>query len=105
MSALLDEIIAAAQSSQGHRVRGDTCKRIADWGSCNPRDRHIRLNTELARKPPECLEYVLVHELAHLLEPSHNARFIALMDRFLAGWRDARDQLNRLPISHVDWDY
>lgn len=75
------------------------------WGSCNPRDRHIRLNTELARKPPECLEYVLVHELAHLLEPSHNARFVALMDRFLAGWRDARDQLNRLPISHVDWDY
>ena len=75
------------------------------WGSCNPRDRHIRLNTELAKKPPECLEYVLVHELVHLLEPSHNARFVTLMDRFLAGWRHYRDQLNRLPISHTDWDY
>ena len=75
------------------------------WGSCNPRDRHIRLNTELAKKPPQCLEYVLVHELVHMLEPSHNARFIALMDQFLPEWRTIRNQLNELPLSHEDWSY
>jgi len=75
------------------------------WGSCNPRDQHIRLNTELAKKPPECLEYVLVHELVHLLEPSHNAHFVALMDQVLPNWRLLRQRLNELPISHDDWDY
>lgn len=74
------------------------------WGSCNPRARHIRLNTELARKPLPCLEYVVVHELVHLLEPSHNARFHALMDQFLPLWRQHRAELNRLPLSHQDWE-
>ena len=53
------------------------------WGSCNHKARTIRLNTELAKKPAECLEYIVVHEMVHLLEPTHNARFIALMDRFM----------------------
>jgi predicted metal-dependent hydrolase len=75
------------------------------WGSCNPASHAIRLNTDLAKKPRECLEYILVHELAHLLEPTHNARFVALMDRFLPGWQLRRDQLNRLPVRHVDWTY
>lgn len=75
------------------------------WGSCNHRAGTIRLNTELAKKPAECLEYVVVHELMHLLEPSHNQRFVTLMDRHLPQWRDYRDELNRLPISHIDWDY
>ena len=75
------------------------------WGSCNPRDRHIRLNTELAKNPPECLEYVLVHELVHLLEASHNARFVALMDQVLPNWRLLRQRLNELPISHDEWSY
>jgi len=63
------------------------------WGSCSTKPRTIRLNTELARLDPECLEYVLVHELVHLLEPSHNARFKALMDRHLPGWRSTRKLL------------
>ena len=67
------------------------------WGSCNTRARTIRLSTELVRKPPECLEYVVVHELTHLLEASHNARFYALMDRFLPGWRPIRQRLNGSP--------
>jgi len=75
------------------------------WGSCNPRTRSIRLNSELAKKPRECLEYVVVHELAHLLEPSHNARFIALMDKFLPNWKQHRAELNRIPLSHVEWGY
>lgn len=75
------------------------------WGSCTPRRRSIRLNTELGKKPPECLEYVLVHELIHLLEPSHNARFVSLMDRFMPQWRHVRDELNRAPLGHVEWEY
>lgn len=68
------------------------------WGSCNHKARTIRLNTELAKKPVECLEYIVVHELAHLLEPTHNARFIALMDRFMPNWKFYREVLNRLPV-------
>ena len=75
------------------------------WGSCNPRARTIRLNTELSKKPRECLEYVVVHELVHLLEPTHNARFKALMDRALPHWRDTRELLNRLPARHEHWSY
>lgn len=63
------------------------------WGSCNIRRRSIRLNTRLAELEPRCLEYVVVHELAHLLEPSHNARFKGLMDQFLPGWREVREGL------------
>lgn len=75
------------------------------WGSCNPRFHSIRINTELAKKPPECLEYVVVHEIAHLLEPTHNKRFIGLMDRFMSKWKFHRDLLNHLPIRHEQWQY
>lgn len=74
------------------------------WGSCNHRAGTIRLNTELAKKPNECLEYVVVHEMVHLLEPTHNARFIALMERFMPNWRLRRDRLNQLPVRHEDWE-
>jgi predicted metal-dependent hydrolase len=75
------------------------------WGSCNHRARTIRLNTELAKKPPECLEYIVVHELVHLLEPTHNARFVALMDRFMPKWQFHRQALNRLPVRQEAWSY
>jgi len=75
------------------------------WGSCNPGARRIRLNTDLAKKPRECLEYVVVHEMVHLLEPTHNARFVALMDQFMPKWQFYRDVLNRLPVRHEDWGY
>lgn len=75
------------------------------WGSCNSAARNIRLNTELAKKPPECLEYILVHELVHLREPTHNVRFLALMDQLMPHWRDCRDRLNRLPVRNEHWDY
>jgi predicted metal-dependent hydrolase len=75
------------------------------WGSCNPRAGTIRLNTEVAKKPKECLEYIVVHEMAHLLEPTHNARFIALMDGFMPNWRLRRNQLNQLPVRHEEWAY
>jgi len=75
------------------------------WGSCNHKSGTIRLNTELAKKPPECLEYIVVHELVHLLEPTHNARFIALMDRFMPKWQLHREELNRLPLRRERWSY
>ncbi len=75
------------------------------WGSCNHMACTIRLNTELAKKPEECLEYVLVHELIHLLEPTHNARFVALMDRFMPKWEFYREMLNRLPVRREKWRY
>lgn len=70
------------------------------WGSCNPVSGNIRLNTELVKKPPECLEYVVVHELIHLIEPSHNARFYKLMDHCMPHWRQLEGVLHRLPIGH-----
>jgi predicted metal-dependent hydrolase len=74
-------------------------------GSCAPASRHIRLNTELAKKPGDCLEYIVLHEMMHLLEPTHNARFIALMDRFMPRWRFYRQVLNQLPVRHEHWEY
>jgi len=75
------------------------------WGSCNSRVRTIRLNTDLAKKPRECLDYLVVHELVHLVEPTHNARFVARMDRFMPKWRSHRQTLNRLPVRHERWGY
>ena len=75
------------------------------WGSCNPATRSIRLNTDLAKKPAQCLEYVVVHELAHLIERHHNERFIALMDTHMPHWRQHRATLNRSPLAHEEWEY
>ena len=75
------------------------------WGSCNPASALIRLNTDLARKPPACLEYIIVHELVHLLEPTHNRRFQELMDLFMPHWRQVKSELNSLPVRHEDLGY
>ena len=73
------------------------------WGGCNPRARAIRLNTELAKKPKHCLEYIIVHEMAHLLVRHHDERFTALMDKFIPQWRLYRSELNRSPLGHEMW--
>ena len=75
------------------------------WGSCNPHARTVRLNTELAKKPKECLEYIVLHEMVHLIEPTHNAHFVALMDRFMPKWQVCLQRLNSLPVCHADWEY
>jgi predicted metal-dependent hydrolase len=77
----------------------------AKWGSCYPEHRAIRLNTELAKKRSECLEYLVVHELVHLREPNHGPRFRAIMDEVMPLWREHRDVLNEAPLAHVDRDY
>lgn len=73
------------------------------WGSCNPVDRHIRINTELVKKPKDLVEYVVVHELIHLIEPTHSDRFILLLTEHFPTWREARAELNELPLSAQKW--
>jgi predicted metal-dependent hydrolase len=75
------------------------------WGSCNPSTCSIRLNTDLAKNPRECLEYIVLHEMVHVLEPTHNVRFVALMDRLMPQWRRCREQLNQLPVCREKWTY
>ncbi len=75
------------------------------WGACNTDAKRIWMNLELAKKPPICLEYILVHELVHLHERNHNDRFISLMNEFMPKWRLYRNELNSLPIVHNDWGY
>jgi len=74
------------------------------WGSCNHRVGHIRLNTELVKKPKDLLEYVMVHEMAHLIEPTHNDRFIVILEEHFPTWRDARAELNELPLTSEVWN-
>jgi hypothetical protein len=99
-------LIVKWESLMGVKVERLFVRRMkTKWGSCNHKAGNIMLNTELARKPPECLEYIVVHEMAHLLEPTHNYRFIALMDQFMPKWQFYRGKLNQLPVSHENWIY
>lgn len=73
------------------------------WGGCHHQAGNIRLNTELVKKPKDLLEYVVVHEMAHLLEPQHSERFVAILDAHYPAWRDARAELNALPLGAEAW--
>ncbi len=90
----------------GVQANGVSVRRMkTKWGSCNPTAKTILLNTDLAKKPRECLEYIVVHELLHLLEPTHNERFIKLMDLHMPKWQSHRQLLNSLPVRHENWEY
>ena len=83
----------------GVRVHSYFLQRMkTKWGSCNHRAGHIRLNTELVKKPKDLVEYVVVHEMLHLLEPTHSEAFVALLNKHYPTWRDARAELNALPL-------
>ncbi|WP_405489333.1 M48 family metallopeptidase [Streptomyces sp. NBC_00096] len=73
------------------------------WGSCNRESRRLWFNSELAKKHPQCLEYVVVHEMLHYLERGHGPRFAELMDRFMPDWRSRRDGLNAAPLAAEEW--
>lgn len=75
------------------------------WGTCNPKLKRICLNLELAKKPYQCIEYILVHEMVHLLERNHNDKFISYMNHFLPEWRQVKNELNSLPVEHREWGY
>lgn len=86
------------------RVAGYFLQRMkTKWGSCNHRTGHIRLNTELVKKPKDLLEYVIVHEMAHLLAPTHSDRFIQILEEHYPSWREARAELNELPLRAEVW--
>jgi hypothetical protein len=73
------------------------------WGSCNTKEGRIWLNLELIKKPIKCLEYIVIHEMVHLLEKHHNEQFKAHMDRCMPHWRLHREELNREPLGHDQW--
>lgn len=73
------------------------------WGSCNEKTKRIWFNLELIKKPEYCIEYVVVHELVHLLERTHTDRFVQLMDKYLPKWRSTKDELNRLILAYEEW--
>jgi len=75
------------------------------WGTAQPRAERITLNLELAKKPIKCIEYIIVHELLHFKERHHNAHFLEMMSDAMPMWKERRAELNRLPVSHRDWEY
>lgn len=99
-------IISRWEERMGVRVNKLFIQRMkTQWGSCTPERRSIRLNTELAKKPGDCLEYLIVHEMTHFFERTHNDRFVSKMDQYLPNWRALREKLNRLPVRHESWSY
>lgn len=106
--SLLHELVPALiqkwETKLKVKVAGYFLQRMkTKWGSCNHKARHIRLNTELVKKPKDLLEYVIVHEMIHLSEPTHNDRFIAILGEHYPTWREARAELNDLPLAAEAW--
>ena len=103
---LVPPLLQKWQGALDVQVREWAVKKMkTKWGACNHDARRIWLNLELAKKPAQCLDYIIVHELVHLLERHHNDAFAALMNRFLPRWRSLRSQLNAAPLGHATWNY
>lgn len=106
LKMLIPPLLEKWQPVLGVQVADWGIKRMkTKWGSCNVDARRVWFNLELAKKPPQCLEYIVVHELVHLLERHHNVRFTVLLDRHMPTWRSAREELNRAPLAHEAWSY
>ena len=106
LRALAAPLVTKWQDRLGVEVAGWGIKRMKTlWGSCNAKSGRIWLNLELAKKPETCIEYIVVHELLHLIEPRHNDRFIALLDQHLPSWRQHREMLKVTPLGHEEWDH
>lgn len=104
LKALIPPLLEKWQPLMGVSVNAWGIKQMKTrWGTCNPSTQRIWLNLELAKKAPHCLEFVLVHELNHLLERHHNDNFTALMDKFLPHWRLCREELRQAPLGHERW--
>lgn len=98
-------LISKWEKKLGVAVSGYHLQRMkTKWGSCNHVAQNIRLNTELAKKPKDLLEYVVVHEMTHLIEPTHNEQFIDILNKAYPAWREARSELNELPLSSETWN-
>jgi predicted metal-dependent hydrolase len=102
----LPPLLAKWQTKVGVQVAQLRIKKMKTlWGSCNAEARRIWLNLDLAKKPMLCLEYILVHEMVHILERHHNERFKVIMDELMPSWRLHREELNRAPLAHEAWRY
>lgn len=100
----IPELIAKWEQALDVTVPKWTIRRMkTKWGSCNRETRHIWFNAELAKKHPDCLEYIVVHEMTHYFERNHGERFTSLMDQHLPDWRTRRDQLNAAPLGAEGW--
>ena len=101
---IVPELIRKWQPRLGVKVIGYFLQRMkTNWGGCNHRARRIRLNTELVKKPKDLLEYVVVHEMLHLIEPTHSEKFFAILQKHYPTWREARAELNDLPLRGEAW--
>ncbi|OGP49568.1 MAG: metal-dependent hydrolase [Deltaproteobacteria bacterium RBG_13_43_22] len=106
LKALVPSLLEKWQQTLGVKVADWGIKKMkTKWGGCNVKARRIWLNLELAKKPVQCLEYIIVHELVHLLERHHNDRFTTYMDKFMPRWRYFRDTLSKSPLRHETWKY
>ncbi|MBP5991951.1 MAG: M48 family metallopeptidase [Piscinibacter sp.] len=105
LHAVVPALIRKWEHRLGVRVSAYFLQRMkTKWGSCNHRAGHIRLNTELVTKPKDLLEYVVVHEMLHLVEPNHSERFVELLTQHYPAWREARADLNDLPLPAERWE-
>jgi predicted metal-dependent hydrolase len=106
LKAAIPPLVAKWEAIIGVQVAEWRVKRMKTrWGTCNVEARRIWLNLELVKKTPRCLEYIIVHEMVHLLERQHNERFVAHMDKFMPQWRLFRAELNQAPLGHTTWEY
>jgi predicted metal-dependent hydrolase len=104
LKAAIPPLLEKWQPVVGKEISGWVVRRMrTKWGSCNPDTGTLWFNIELAKKHPSCLEYIVVHEMTHLHERTHNDRFAGLMDQFLPNWRASRDQLNEAPLTDEEW--
>lgn len=104
LHALIPSLISKWEQKLGVQVNAYFLQRMkTKWGSCNPKAGNIRINTELVKKPKDLVEYVIVHEMIHLIEPTHNDRFITLLTEHFSSWREARAELNELPLAAEEW--
>jgi predicted metal-dependent hydrolase len=106
LKVLIPELLGKWEPILGVQAKHWGVKKMkTKWGSCNPNAGRVWFNLELAKKPVQCLEYIVVHELVHLLERHHNDRFTALVETHVPMWRQSRELLNSAPLSHVQWTY
>jgi predicted metal-dependent hydrolase len=106
LKSMIPVIISKWQPTMAVEVKEFGVKKMkTKWGTCNIAAQRIWLNLELAKKPSSCLEYIVVHEMTHLLVRNHNSKFVALMNKFMPNWKEVKEDLNRLPVSHTEWGY
>jgi predicted metal-dependent hydrolase len=106
LRAHIPALIAKWEPIIGRQVPRWSIRRMkTKWGSCNRETGHIWFNLELAKKHPDCLEYIVVHEMTHFHERTHNDRFVELMDKYLPNWRAVRAELNEAPLAKEEWVY